>query len=129
MGTLDEVISAVLRPTSRAEQAPTNARLVNFNSLKFAAALGWRPRAAAGQGSMGQQNRSGGLVALIEQFSKSGLQDIMKSWIGRCLGTHPPGLVRTSVHLNHFLLRALHFHDYFDCVVKCPTSAISLRRI
>jgi uncharacterized protein YidB (DUF937 family) len=94
MGLLDEVIRAALgasSPPAPAAQAQPPRNTPNQDPLsQIAIALqellapkqGTSPSSSAPAASAGQQSGPGGLDVLIDQFKKSGLEEIMKSWIG-----------------------------------------------
>jgi uncharacterized protein YidB (DUF937 family) len=86
MGLLDEVISAALgakAPPAQGQSPQSQPAQDQFAQIAAAlqALLAPRPGAAPGAApaSVGQQ---GGLDVLIDQFKQSGLEDVIKSWIG-----------------------------------------------
>ena len=86
MGLLDAVISAALGAKAPPAQGqPPQSQPAQDQFAQIAAALqallAPRPGPAPGAApaSVGQQ---GGLDGLIDQFKQSGLEDVIKSWIG-----------------------------------------------
>jgi uncharacterized protein YidB (DUF937 family) len=91
MGLLDEVISAALgsKPPP-AQSQPDRGGPTQDPLAQIAAALQvlLAPKQVSGAqvgavpASAGQQSSPGGLDVLIDQFKKSGLGDVINSWIG-----------------------------------------------
>ena len=82
MGLLDQVIGAALG--SKGQPAPgqmaSNQQAQDPIAAILASLLAPRPVAAAQQQQ--QQQQAGGLDELINQFKKSGFEDVINSWIG-----------------------------------------------
>ena len=84
MGLLDEVIGAALRAAAPPAQAqPPQSQPAQDQFAQIAAALqallAPKPSSAPGAAPVAQQ---GGLDVLVDQFKQSGLEDVIKSWIG-----------------------------------------------
>jgi uncharacterized protein YidB (DUF937 family) len=82
MGLLDEVIGAALGSKGQFPQgqaAPAQPTQDQFSDIAAVLKSLLAPRPAA---APGQQSQTGGLDELIDQFSKSGLGDVINSWIG-----------------------------------------------
>jgi uncharacterized protein YidB (DUF937 family) len=82
MGLLDEVIGAALGSKGQFPQgqaAPNQPTQDQFSDIAavLKTLLAARPAAASGQ-----QSQTSGLDELIDQFYKSGLGDVVNSWIG-----------------------------------------------
>ena len=86
MGMLDKVIAAALGSRGQAPQGQTDQRQPaqgQFSQIAAAALTALlAPRPGAAPGPAGQQGPSSGLEVLINQFKQSGLEDVIKSWIG-----------------------------------------------
>jgi uncharacterized protein YidB (DUF937 family) len=90
MGLLDEVIRSALSSNapsapSAQTQSPRNSPSQDpFSQITVALQELLAPKQGTGPAavSAGQQGPFGGLDVLIDQFKKSGLEDVMKSWIG-----------------------------------------------
>jgi len=90
MGMLDQVIAAALASRGQPPQAqagqsqPTQDQ---FSPIRAALTQLLAARSASGSGQVsaapaGQQNPTGGLDVLINQFKQNGLESVIKSWIG-----------------------------------------------
>jgi uncharacterized protein YidB (DUF937 family) len=78
MGLLDQVIGAALgsRGQPAPGQMPSNQQAQDPIAAILASLLAPRPAAAA------RRQQPGGLDELINQFKKSGFEDVINSWIG-----------------------------------------------
>ena len=78
MGLLDSVLGGVLGGAGQQQAGGAGALIDIVAGMLANSAPGGAGSAAGGGGNGG----SGGLGGLLEQFQRSGLGDVMKSWIG-----------------------------------------------
>jgi uncharacterized protein YidB (DUF937 family) len=91
MGMLDQVIAAALASRGQPPQAQAGQSQPaqdQFSPIRAALTQLLAARSASGStgqvpaAPVGQQNPTGGLDALINQFKQNGLESVIKSWIG-----------------------------------------------
>jgi uncharacterized protein YidB (DUF937 family) len=91
MGMLDQVIAAALASRGQPPQAQAGQSQPaqdQFSQIRAALTQLLAARSASGStgqvpaAPVGQQNPTGGLDALINQFKQNGLESVIKSWIG-----------------------------------------------
>ena len=81
MGLLDSVLGRVLGGAGQQQAGGAGALIAIVAGMLANSAPGGAGSAAGGGGN-GGNGGSGGLGGLLEQFQRSGLGDVMKSWIG-----------------------------------------------